>query len=126
MLQEGDRFEIFPAAELIGDPLTGFTRIVQIKHGGDRIRAQAGEMIFVDPEQRVRNEKVLNFIASVVEDERSPVGLLALLGVSMLVEMRAVEISQPVGVARKMRRSPIEQHTDAFLMAAIDEIHEVG
>jgi hypothetical protein len=42
-------------------------------------------MIFVDPEQRVRNEKVLNFVAPVVEDKRAPVRLLAFSRVRVLM-----------------------------------------
>ena len=126
VLQKGDGFQIFTSAELVRNPLAGFTRIVEIEHRRDRIDAQAIEMIFVDPEQRVRNEKVLHFVAPVVEDKRAPVRLLAFSRVRVLIKMSSVEVSQAVRVARKMRRRPIEQHADAFLMAAVDEIHKIG
>ena len=43
----------------------------------------------------------------------------------MFVEMRAVEECQAVRVAREMRGRPVEKHADAFLVAAVDEIHEI-
>jgi hypothetical protein len=48
---------------------------------------------------------------------------LATIGV--LEQMGAVEIAQPVLVRREMRRHPVEDHTDAFAVQVIDEIHEV-
>ncbi len=44
----------------------------------------------------------------------------------MFVKMRAVEKSEAVRVARKMRGRPIQNHADAFLMASVDKIHEIG
>src|ERR1700731_4361819 len=46
--------------------------------------------------------------------------------VGMLVEMRAVELGKAVGVAREMRRRPIENDTKAGLVTAIDKFHEFG
>src|SRR5256885_8589430 len=40
--------------------------------------------------------------------------------------MCAVELGETMGVARKVRGGPIENDADAGLVAAIDEVHEVG
>ena len=39
--------------------------------------------------------------------------------------MRAVEISQAVGVGREVRRHPVEDHRDAVLVQVIHQIHEI-
>ena len=68
----------------------------------------------------------MHFVAAVVEDQRAPVGMLAQARIGVLVEMRAVELGQAVGVVGEVGRRPIENHAQALLMAAIHEVHEVG
>ena len=125
VLEEADRFEIFAAAEAVWNPFARLARVIEIEHGRDRVHAQAVEVIFVDPEQRVRNQKILHFVAAVVEDERAPVRMRAFARIGVLVKMRAIEERQAVRVAREMRGRPIENHSDAFLMAAVDEVHKI-
>ena len=43
----------------------------------------------------------------------------------MLVQVRAVEISESVRVGRKVRRHPVEDHADAVLVQDVDQLHEV-
>ena len=81
--------------------------------------------ILLQPEQRVRNQERAHFVAAVVEDQRAPVAMLALARVGVLVERRAVEVGQPVRVLREVRRHPIDDHADARLVAAVDEVHEI-
>ena len=45
--------------------------------------------------------------------------------VGVLVERRAVEMAQPVPVAREVGRHPVDHHADVGLVAVIDEVHEV-
>src|SRR6266481_5268836 len=123
-LDEIDGGEIFAAAKLIGDPLAGFAGVVEIEHGGDGVHAQAVDVIFVEPEESVRNQVVLDFVAAVVVDERAPIGMRALARVGVFVEMRAVELREAMRVAREMRGSPIENDADSSLMAAIHKFHE--
>src|SRR5205807_7533598 len=40
--------------------------------------------------------------------------------------MCAIKLRETMGVARKVGGSPIENDADAGLMAAIDEVHEIG
>src|SRR5882762_8818730 len=50
----------------------------------------------------------------------------ALAGVGVFVEMGAVELGEPVRVARKMRWSPVEKDSQASVVAAIDKVHEIS
>jgi hypothetical protein len=43
----------------------------------------------------------------------------------MLVQVRAVEVGQPVPVLREVRRHPVDDDADALLVAAVDEVLEV-
>ena len=125
-LDEINGVEIFAAAELIGNPLAGLAGVVEVEHGGDRIHAEAVDVVLVEPEEGVGDEIVLNFVAAVIVDERAPIGMRALARIGVLVEMRAVELGKAVSVAREMRRRPIENDTEAGLVTAIDEFHEFG
>ena len=75
--QEVDGLQVFVAAELVGDPLAGLARIVQVEHGGDGIHAQAVDVILLQPEERVGDEEAAHLVAAVVEDEGAPVAVLA-------------------------------------------------
>ena len=103
-LQERDRFQIFAAAERVRNPFAGLARIIEVEHGSHGIHAQAVDVIFVQPEKRVREQKILHFVAAVVEDQRAPVGMRALARIGVLVEMRAVEESP--GRARRAGNAP--------------------
>src|SRR5439155_5368553 len=94
-------------------------------HGGDRIYAQAVNMIFLQPEQSAGNQKRADFVAPVVENERAPIAMLTFARVGMLVERGAVEVYQPMRILGKMRGHPIDDDGNAFLMAAVDEVHEI-
>src|SRR6266705_567909 len=125
-LEEIDGVEVFAASELIGDPLAGLARVVEIKHGGDGVHAETVDVVFVEPKEGVRNQIVLDFVAAVIVNEGAPVGMRALSRVGVFVEMRAIELSEAVSVAREMRGSPIENDADAGLVAAVDEFHELS
>ena len=43
--------------------------------------------------------------------------------VFVLVEVRAIEISEAVRVAREMRGRPIQDYAEIFLVAAVHERH---
>ena len=120
-----DGFQIFVAAVLVGHPLAGLARIIEVEHRSHRIHAQAVDVILLQPEHGVRNQERAHLVAPVVEDQRAPVLLLAFARVGVFVERGAVEVDQAVSVAREMRGHPIDNYADARLMAAIDEIHEI-
>src|SRR5580704_8740421 len=82
-------------------------------------------MKFLQPIERVGKKKFADFIASEVEDKRAPLAMLAFARVFVLVERGAVETKQSVRVAGEMRGDPIENHSDAGLVAGVDEIAKI-
>src|SRR5258708_5350447 len=50
----------------------------------------------------------------------------ALARVGMLVKMSTVELREAVSISWKMRWSPIKNHADPGLMAAVHKFHELG
>ena len=82
-------------------------------------------MVVAQPVQRAREQEVADLVAAVVEDERSPVGVHAATRVVVLVERGAVEAGERAGVAREVRRHPVEDHADAALVQDVDELAEV-
>ena len=51
--QKFNRLEVFAPAELVGDPLARLARVIEVKHRGHGIHAQAVDVEPVAPEQRV-------------------------------------------------------------------------
>src|SRR5579862_5921834 len=123
--EEIDGVKIFAPAELVWDPLAFLAGIIEIEHRGDGVYTQAVNVIFVEPEHGTRHEKAAYLGAAVVEDVRLPVGMESLARVGVLVEMRAVEVGEAVGVGREVRRDPVENHADAVLVKVVDEVHEI-
>ena len=82
-------------------------------------------MVRVEPEERAREQEAAHLVAAVVEDEAVPVGVEALPRVAVLVEVRAVEVAEPVLVGREVRRHPVEDDADAALVQAVDQVHQV-
>ena len=82
-------------------------------------------MILLQPEQRIGQEVVHHLRAAVIVDQGVPVLMEALARVGMLVERGAVEPGEAVRVGGEVAGHPVQQHTDPFLMAAVDEIGEV-
>ena len=82
-------------------------------------------MVLLQPEQGVGNQKLADFVASIVKDQRTPVAVLALARIGVFVKRCAVEIHQAVRIFWKMRGDPIHKNRDPFLMAAVHQIHEV-
>ncbi len=81
-------------------------------------------MVFLQPEQGARKEKVGHFPAAVVEDQRSPVPVFPLPRIGVLVKVRPVEHGEPVRVLREVGGDPVEENPDSLLVAAVDKGHE--
>jgi hypothetical protein len=43
----------------------------------------------------------------------------------MLIQMRAVEVRQPILVVGEVRRHPVEDDSNVVLMQVVDQVHEV-
>src|ERR1700722_3170616 len=123
--QKMNRVQVFFSAEAVGYPLSFAATVVEIQHRGNGVDSKAVNMILVHPKQRIADEKILDFVAAVVEDKSVPVRMLALPGIFVFVEMRAVEVTQARFVFWKMRGNPIQNYADSSLVKIVDEIHEV-
>src|SRR4051794_37479605 len=82
-------------------------------------------MKFLHPIQSIRDQKVSNFIASVIENVCSPVRVLALAWIKMLIQSRAIKPAEGKRIFREVRGHPIHDHSDATLMKIIDEITKI-
>src|SRR4029077_2810662 len=120
-----DGVEILSAAVNIWNPLPGLPRIVQVKHRSDGVHSQTVDVIFVEPEKRVADEKIAHFVSAIIKNEGAPILLLALARIQGLVEIGPIELGQGVGVLWKMRRDPIHDDADASLMTFVDEMPEI-
>jgi hypothetical protein len=105
--------------------LARLTRVVEVEHRGHRIHAQPVDVILVEPEERVAGEEIPHLIAPEIKDERAPILMLALPRIHVLVEIRPVELREPMRIFRKVRRHPIHDHADARAMAPVDEIAQL-
>ena len=102
-----------PASELLANGVNG-------------IDAQTVDTVAIEPEQRIRDEKVDDLRASVIVDQRAPILMPPLQRVRVLVQCGAVEQAEAVRIVRKMSGHPVEQHTEPLAMAGVDEMGEVG
>ena len=123
--QQGDRFEVLTAAELVGEPLAGLPRVVVVEHRGDGVDPEAVDVVLVEPEQGVRGQEVDDPGLAEVEDRRVPFELPAAAGVGVLVKVRAVEEGQAVLVVGEVRGDPVEDHAQPALVEGVDQEHEV-
>ena len=124
-LEKGDRLEVLVPPVDVRDPLPRFPGVVEVEHRRHGVHPQAVDVVLVEPEERVRKEEVRHLPASVVEDQRPPVAVFPHARVGVLVEVGPVEPRQPVGVAGEVRRHPVDDHSDPFPVAPIDELHEL-
>src|SRR3546814_989934 len=61
--QEPDGLEILVAAVDVGDPVLGGAAVVEVEHRGDRVHAQAVDVVAVEPEGGVGGEEVRDLAA---------------------------------------------------------------
>ena len=123
--RNADRLEVLAAAELVGDPLAGLPRVVEVEHRGDGVHAQPVDVELAQPVERVAHQERPHLVPAVVEDERAPVLVLALPRIGVLVEGGAVEAGQPVRVLREMAGHPVEHDAEAGLVTGVDQRAEV-
>ena len=100
---ELDGFEIFAAAELIGNPLAVLARVIQVKHRCDGIDAQAVDVKAFAPEERVGGEEIADFVPAIIEDERAPILVRAFARIFVFVKSRC----------RRNARAPIRRAGNA-------------
>src|SRR5260221_157952 len=79
----------------------------------------------IEPEERIAEQEVHPSASAVLVDQRVPVVVEALSRIGMLIEMRTVEIPEPVRVGWEVPRHPIDEDAEPAAMAGVDEAGEV-
>src|SRR5205807_10581795 len=100
--KEFDRFNIFTPAIPIGNPFSFFARVVEVEHRRDGVNPQAVGMITIKPKDRVADKKALYLGATVIKNVALPLGMIALAGVGVFIEMASIEKSQAVLIGGKV------------------------
>ena len=77
-------------------------------------------MELLDPEQRIRNQKVSDFILPIIKYLGSPVRMLPLLRVGIFISRGTVKVGQSMDISGKMSRNPVQDHANLILMKVID------
>src|SRR4051812_48501243 len=60
-------------------------------------------------------------MAPIVEHQRAPIGVSTFAWVLMLIQRASVEVRERMVVARKVRRHPVDDDSDSFLVQMVDE-----
>ena len=60
-----------------------------------------------------------------IEDAGFPIGMKALLGISMFEKMAAIEVGKAMLIIGKVGRHPIENNAQAILVKIINEKHNI-
>ena len=123
-LDELDRFKVLMAAVLVGYPFAVSSVIVEIKHRGDSVNADAVNMILVEPEHSGGDEEGDDFVSRVVKDVGAPFLVLALAAVLILIAVDTVKAAEAVSVFGEVSGNPVEDNADTCLVAAVNEVHE--
>src|SRR6266478_22781 len=123
--EERDGAEVLAPAELVRHPLARLARVVKIERGRDGVDPETIDVIAVEPEEGAIEQEARDLMASVVEDERAPVGMLALPRVSVLVEVGAIEVDKTMRISREVCRDPVEDDADAATVEMVHEGHEL-
>ena len=97
----------------LGTHSPGLAGVVEVEHRRHRVDPEAVDVQLLDPVQGAGQEEVAHLVAAEVEDERAPVGVLALAGVGVLVEGGAVEAGEGPVVLGEVGRHPVDDHADA-------------
>ena len=125
LAQEFDGLEVFATAMPIGHPFAGLARIIEVKHRGHRVDAEAIDVKTLQPRQGGADQKAADLVAAVVEDQRTPILVLPEARVGVLIEMRAVKAGQRKEVAREVSRHPVGDDANVGAVQRIDHRHEI-
>ena len=101
VLEELDRFEIFPPPVTVRDPLAGLAAVVAVEHGRDGIHPRPIDVIVLDPFECARDEEPFHLVAAEIVDVSVPVLVEALTPILMFVERRSIEAGETPDVSGK-------------------------
>ena len=76
-------------------------------------------MELADPVEHVRDQEILDFGLSEIEDLRSPVRMFTAARIRIFINALPVKTSQSMLIRAEMRGYPVENHADAVLMQRI-------
>src|SRR5690606_9421848 len=82
-------------------------------------------MILFQPAQRIGDQKVTDFVASIIEDICSPVWVFCLASICVFVKMCSIKITERVTIFGKVGSHPIENPTYTRLMADVYDVHKI-
>src|SRR5258706_10325434 len=99
---------------LVGNPFAGFTQVVEVEHGRNRIDTQTIDMIFSEPEQGIGYEKIAHFTATIVKDVGTPFLVFPFARIGIFIEVSAVKVTQGVPILGEMRGHPVEKNADTL------------
>src|SRR5689334_5092921 len=92
--QEADRVDVLAPAVFVRDPASFRPAVIEVKHGGDGVDAQAIDTVAVEPEQRVGGQEIADFDAAIVVDQGAPVEMPSLARILVFVEAGPVEMCE--------------------------------
>src|SRR5262245_37878118 len=115
-LQECDRLQVFTTAKLIRDPGARLPTVIEVKHGCHGVQPQAVNVIVVQPEERASKQEIRHLTPTIIENDRAPIGMFPLPRIRMFIQMRSVEVTQAMIVARKMSGHPIQDDANPMLV----------
>src|SRR5271170_1377619 len=122
MFHEFDGVEILAPAMNIGHPFARFPGVIKVEHRSNGIHSQAIDMVFVEPEKSVGDQEVSYFVATEIENQRSPIAVFPLPRISVFVKACSVEFSQSEGVLGEVPGHPVQDDSDSFLVTTVDEM----
>ena len=93
---------------------------VEVQHARDAVHADAVHMEVLNPEQDIGHQEAADLGAAEIELVSAPVGMDL-----SLEEHVPVEGGEALRVGAEAAGDPVEDHADARLVAAVDEVHEL-
>src|SRR5258705_2203501 len=125
LFQKGQCFQVLTAAKFVREPLAFLAAIVQIKHRSHGIHTQSVDVKFLEPEERISDKEVSDFVAAIIEDIGAPVRMLPLARIEMFIERRPIKTGESKRIPWKMRRDPIHDHADPALLHIINQVTNI-
>src|SRR5262245_52692312 len=123
--QELDCLKVLPPSIFVGNPLTFPPRIIEIEHGGHSVDPESIQVKSLAPIKCVGREKIPDFVAAKIKNQRAPILVRSLARVFMFIQCRPIKVGKRPIIARKMRRDPIHINSDARLMKLVDQKLEI-
>ena len=118
-------FQVFPAAVLVGLPLSLLFPVIQIQHVGHGINPQPVQMELLQPEAGTGNQEALHFRAAVIKIHGIPVFVFRQHDISGFIQRFPVKMPQAVGILAEMSRHPVQDHADFVFVQRVHQVHEI-